>query len=1554
MYRISIEVEDYSRRQLVSNAGAAVLSAFMSYPPVINQPFPDAKVTALFPQNLVFQWMPRHTASFNAAFNIVYRLRLVEVNPAGRDQNDAMRSSRPLFETITHLTQYVYGPSEPQLVPGNTYALQVQALDADGKDAFVNQGYSEVVRFVYGEKCAVPISVLAQLQDKNSLQLSWAQLPMQQRYSVRYREANNSKAEWFEQEVYTTQFNARGLRPGATYEYQVKAACDYGYGDYTLAQQFTMPNEAVTTGDIVCGEPSSVKAPTNKELLPLLQPGMVFFAGSFPVHVTEVQGGGERFTGRGTIGVPYLNKLNFAVEFKDIQINTDLKLINGKVSIAKQSLEQSQEGVKQAITVAPDENGVVEAIASNGLPTIIDVAVAVPATLPTYHAKDKTVTFTGLINNGTSKEITIKLKDGQPPLLFQDKNGETYEVAQDGKVTHKGKFSTAEMLAGGGLTNKLLSTDKATVAFMAAPDQKYGLDLFQQSLASNSRYKEAYQQVPTSQGSAYVSWKSVEAGAGDVVVAEITNASVDLDKLEFRTGKGDKLTSGRKGKQFTISLVGAPEGNDREIYAFYPTGTDGKEGLNLGKLNIASFKKITKKVVIVPVNGAGEHLTAAAIRTHLNSIYKQAVVDWEVTTADNFMAYTDGEDGWDLDRNGLDVGSSSMASAYTAEQKKLAGLYAKKHTLQDKTYYLFLVNRFSDPGQKGYMVRGGQVGFVKVPSHDPETDAAVLLTMAHELGHGAFNLQHTWEVYGADTQGRTNNLMDYGLNLGTGLSYAQWKYMRNPDVIFRPFEGDDEGAYLGSEYFIALNGYPIHIPDADIGALLVPDKDDKTPYPDGALYGFETSDKIKYRAEIKDGVFIGYKSTDPNKPNDIRRVKKLTQKEILVQFIKQTNNDCIYEFSTAYYTTPTTLSDRVASTINIPVKKIDSQQIVLKTCQDLTGDGNHLFNYTNRYSADDVRAAISDLVKISERGLTPKIFVTDANSQSDRVADIKNQFTQLGEKEIALWVHYDESGKATLRKYHVGKQNLPAESKGLLDVFGKVLPSMGRDFNPLTAVLDGLTGLIKNLELPEKYWNAGHEDYDPVFFKIYSYTKVAQADLRVFNDINVGGYPSQQLEFAFVSGAYNGLIQTVAGIPDLGSLIIKVITNEDNARVNFFDTFNKIQEFCGRTNLEVYIAIPNAQAVGYGKCLWDVIQNQFTEGNACQISYNSGNAVFQVVTVAIAFAKVGTLARVSEIMNILDPLNITLQATFKVAKPIFKAGRNLYKVGKRYATVVIQDGRYVTRFTDDAGNILNDFDLDRLQWIEFTDPASGNQMRLGLDIEPSAVPAVKEQLASGKLQVQVGRDPKGKQIIIDGEHGLAELNLNGEQQYGVVARFLDDLSDAWLAGWNKERVLAFPKNDRPLPRTYLSEEYILRHISKFEKDGAAFVIRKRDITQGRSTLAPRKFVGLKPEMDVVISRFEESGKDLKVLVNELDLGDTYFLPNDEVYLVTIPAEQNKFIYGMPNGNEFGAYDGLWEPGGKTKHGTLEAVIVNLKDFDHNNDWKQFIDIFGAENVKHLK
>lgn len=117
-------------------------------------------------------------------------------------------------------------------------------------------------------------------------------------------------------------------------------------------------------------------------------------------------------------------------------------------------------------------------------------------------------------------------------------------------------------------------------------------------------------------------------------------------------------------------------------------------------------------------------------------------------------------------------------------------------------------------------------------------------------------------------------------------------------------------------------------------------------------------------------------------------------------------------------------------------------------------------------------------------------------------------------------------------------------------------------------------------------------------------------------------------------------------------------------------------------------------------------------------------------------------------------------------------------------------------------------------------------------------------------------------------------------------------------------------------------------------------------------MAPRKFIGLRSDMEGVIRKYNDSNKNLNVLIEELDLGKDYFKATDEVFFVKVPPE--KFTFDFPNGNEVGAYDELWIPGGYTIHGTKEAVISNSENLIHNKDWDTFIIFFGSNNVLKIK
>jgi hypothetical protein len=167
-------------------------------------------------------------------------------------------------------------------------------------------------------------------------------------------------------------------------------------------------------------------------------------------------------------------------------------------------------------------------------------------------------------------------------------------------------------------------------------------------------------------------------------------------------------------------------------------------------------------------------------------------------------------------------------------------------------------------------------------------------TMAHELGHGAFHLHHTFkEPNFTLAEGTTDNLMDYPA--GNKLYKYQWDKMRYPDIVVGVFEEDEEGENIvvyslpeklknDGKYFSFIT------PAAD--RIIFEDKKLKAPvffhgipildFADvvtGTLVGFsyrsdESQPYVKYSAIIKNGIFEGYYRDDQafeyKKPEGIR------------------------------------------------------------------------------------------------------------------------------------------------------------------------------------------------------------------------------------------------------------------------------------------------------------------------------------------------------------------------------------------------------------------------------------------------------------------------------------------------------------------------------------------------------------------------------------------------------------------------------------------------------------------------------------------------------------
>ena len=199
--------------------------------------------------------------------------------------------------------------------------------------------------------------------------------------------------------------------------------------------------------------------------------------------------------------------------------------------------------------------------------------------------------------------------------------------------------------------------------------------------------------------------------------------------------------------------------------------------------------------MVVPINGANYPFDTDSLGAKIQTIFQPALVDLTVSVADNFNVS-------DFDDE-LDAISTGFAQSYTEEMRTIFQAYEDAHNLEDDTYYIFLLPRFADTDQLGYMPRKRDFGFVNHEQLFSNEDGYVK-TIAHELAHGAFVLHHTFEQHPQLKDNPTQNLLDYSKK-GTITHQYQWAGMHNPSKAWTMFDEDEERAseavYEDYEYF---------------------------------------------------------------------------------------------------------------------------------------------------------------------------------------------------------------------------------------------------------------------------------------------------------------------------------------------------------------------------------------------------------------------------------------------------------------------------------------------------------------------------------------------------------------------------------------------------------------------------------------------------------------------------------------------------------------------------------------------------------------------------------
>jgi hypothetical protein len=209
----------------ISNMGVSLLTIFKGYPPLITAPYEGQVLPEMGIQNTLFQWMPRASAATLGGLLYEVGIYLLE---EGEDPNQAVLVKQPItgLPIATNLTSLAYGQGvgHTLLETGKRYAIRVQVTDPSGKNTYLNNGFSQVVSFYYGQPCLPPPTPLVTKVTTKTFSLEWKKQPAAQWYEVSFR--HNEQFPWELQTAYFTNATLPKIENhDGDYRFKVRSVC---------------------------------------------------------------------------------------------------------------------------------------------------------------------------------------------------------------------------------------------------------------------------------------------------------------------------------------------------------------------------------------------------------------------------------------------------------------------------------------------------------------------------------------------------------------------------------------------------------------------------------------------------------------------------------------------------------------------------------------------------------------------------------------------------------------------------------------------------------------------------------------------------------------------------------------------------------------------------------------------------------------------------------------------------------------------------------------------------------------------------------------------------------------------------------------------------------------------------------------------------------------------------------------------------------------------------------------------------------------------------------
>ncbi|XOV68570.1 MAG: hypothetical protein ACFHU9_05200 [Fluviicola sp.] len=714
-----------------------------------------------------FQWTPATGFSPLIGAEIEYTFSLYEVVDPNNYAIQVSNQIGLIHQEVTPFQTIQINLFDLNLQVGKKYIWQVRAIVYDNgvpRQMVDNDGFSGICEFHFGEAQSLEESLVdgleivlnAQANTQYKGTASWTVtdntpntgLSTYERYFVEYRlqpDAQHPNPTWHYDTVIALNKLIYQLAPESTYEVRVSGMAGSFTSDPTPIVSFTTPAAI----DYVCGDEQIPFRPSQFTPNENIRVGDQVQIGQFLMNITEAipQYEPGRYGGQGWIPVEFLGGARANVIFENILIDNEYVVRDGRVDVTTDGVDAWLDDQMQNF---------IDPIYVNGT---VDSAWV-----------DTTTNTAWVVVDGETIPFTFDPPDY--PIVIHDDSGMSWTIWPNGTITVEGYLDPS---------NDYLDVSADSVAIFAQNDSEvYGFDA-----KEHMAWHENYEIIQLPDSTYYfVANKSIGKDASDVVDVTIPVSGTPVFKLDDQftlsfspsgggAGGGSTQSSSQNGTTYTVNIPAISSQGRHEIYVYNDVNQ------RVGKLNVHVYKQKNRELTVVPV--ASTSIDATQLKAQLDETLKEANLEISVTVAPQW------NDTLFTPTKTIALPEDlSLMTNYSEDMRKLRDAYFddSSNAKNSNAYYLFVVPQFDDPNADGYMVKGKALGFVTGNDYQ---------VYAHELAHGMGGLDHTWKWNGPD-QGTTDNLMDYASGNNVNLTKAQWKELRDVDVI--PSLWDESEDYL--------------------------------------------------------------------------------------------------------------------------------------------------------------------------------------------------------------------------------------------------------------------------------------------------------------------------------------------------------------------------------------------------------------------------------------------------------------------------------------------------------------------------------------------------------------------------------------------------------------------------------------------------------------------------------------------------------------------------------------------------------------------------------------